>query len=186
MGLVVVAGGHGDARPTGATGRARGVQGANTWDKLKDSLLADLKTGVITEETLLTYLREAEEYGKQHVFLFKRAVQGSPIPTQQHIKVWLQEQGAEDVLDKPRILELPSKPQVVEVRRDPFDPGEVLVFKIVETKTYDRYLGMTAADVVVTGMGATTPLGGDVASTWDGLLQGRSGISTLDVDFVAK
>jgi 3-oxoacyl-[acyl-carrier-protein] synthase II len=45
---------------------------------------------------------------------------------------------------------------------------------------------MTAADVVVTGMGATTPLGGDVASTWDGLLQGRSGISTLDVDWVDK
>ena len=31
-------------------------------------------------------------------------------------------------------------------------------------------------DVVVTGLGATTPLGGDVASTWDGLLAGRSGV----------
>jgi 3-oxoacyl-[acyl-carrier-protein] synthase II len=29
--------------------------------------------------------------------------------------------------------------------------------------------------VVVTGMGATTPLGGDVASTWESLLAGRSG-----------
>ncbi len=33
--------------------------------------------------------------------------------------------------------------------------------------------------VVVTGLGATTPLGGDVASTWAGLLEGRSGIITL-------
>ena len=32
-----------------------------------------------------------------------------------------------------------------------------------------------ATDVVVTGLGATTPLGGDVASTWDALLAGRSG-----------
>jgi len=33
--------------------------------------------------------------------------------------------------------------------------------------------------VVVTGLGATTPLGGDVAATWAGLLEGRSGVSTL-------
>src|SRR5580692_4290617 len=30
--------------------------------------------------------------------------------------------------------------------------------------------------VVVTGLGATTPLGGDVASTWAGMLAGRSGV----------
>ena len=29
----------------------------------------------------------------------------------------------------------------------------------------------TSTDVVVTGLGATTPLGGDVASTWDALLE---------------
>lgn len=36
------------------------------------------------------------------------------------------------------------------------------------------------ADVVVTGMGATTPLGGDVPSTWSALLAGESGISELE------
>ena len=34
--------------------------------------------------------------------------------------------------------------------------------------------------VVVTGLGAITPLGGDVASTWEGMLAGRSGITRLD------
>jgi len=33
--------------------------------------------------------------------------------------------------------------------------------------------------VVVTGIGATTPLGGDVPSFWEGLLAGRSGVSPL-------
>jgi 3-oxoacyl-[acyl-carrier-protein] synthase II len=33
--------------------------------------------------------------------------------------------------------------------------------------------------VVVTGLGATTPLGGDVASTWEGMLAGRSGVRPL-------
>ena len=33
--------------------------------------------------------------------------------------------------------------------------------------------------VVVTGLGATTPLGGDVPSTWEGMLAGRSGAAVL-------
>jgi 3-oxoacyl-[acyl-carrier-protein] synthase II len=37
--------------------------------------------------------------------------------------------------------------------------------------------------VVVTGLGATTPVGGDVASTWDALLAGRSGVRTLEADW---
>jgi len=40
--------------------------------------------------------------------------------------------------------------------------------------------------VVVTGLGATTPLGGDVASTWEAALAGRSGVRTLDNDWGEK
>ncbi|WP_409182321.1 beta-ketoacyl-[acyl-carrier-protein] synthase family protein [Amycolatopsis sp. VS8301801F10] len=45
---------------------------------------------------------------------------------------------------------------------------------------------MSNIDVVITGMGATTPLGGDVASTWDGLLAGRSGIRTIEADWAEE
>lgn len=34
-------------------------------------------------------------------------------------------------------------------------------------------------EVVITGMGATTPLGGDLASTWDAMLAGESGVAEL-------
>jgi 3-oxoacyl-[acyl-carrier-protein] synthase II len=37
--------------------------------------------------------------------------------------------------------------------------------------------------VVVTGLGATTPLGGDVASTWSAMLAGRSGVKALTDDW---
>jgi 3-oxoacyl-[acyl-carrier-protein] synthase II len=40
-------------------------------------------------------------------------------------------------------------------------------------------------DIVVTGLGATTPLGGDVATFWAGLLEGRSGIVALTEDWAA-
>lgn len=38
--------------------------------------------------------------------------------------------------------------------------------------------------VVVTGLGATTPLGGDVASTWAAMLAGRSGVRLLPQEFI--
>lgn len=40
--------------------------------------------------------------------------------------------------------------------------------------------------IVVTGLGATTPLGGDVATTWRALLAGESGISTLEQEWVER
>jgi 3-oxoacyl-[acyl-carrier-protein] synthase II len=40
---------------------------------------------------------------------------------------------------------------------------------------------MTTPRVVVTGMGMVTALGNDVASTWDGLVAGRSGVRTIEV-----
>ena len=49
-------------------------------------------------------------------------------------------------------------------------------------------MSTSATDVVVTGLGATTPLGGDVASTWDALLasgEARSGQTCLVIGFGA-
>ena len=45
---------------------------------------------------------------------------------------------------------------------------------------------MTRPDVVVTGLGATTPLGGDVASTWDAMLNGRSGVGPLTQEWAEQ
>ena len=44
---------------------------------------------------------------------------------------------------------------------------------------------MTRPDVVITGLGATTPLGGDVASTWEAMLAGRSGVRPLTHEWAA-
>lgn len=44
----------------------------------------------------------------------------------------------------------------------------------------------SAREVVVTGLGATTPIGGDVASTWEAALAGVSGARTLENDWAEK
>jgi 3-oxoacyl-[acyl-carrier-protein] synthase II len=47
-------------------------------------------------------------------------------------------------------------------------------------------LTVSRPDVVVTGLGATTPLGGDVASTWDAMLAGRSGVAALTQEWAEQ
>ena len=42
---------------------------------------------------------------------------------------------------------------------------------------------MSRTRVVVTGIGATTPLGGDARTTWDALLAGRSGVGRITADW---
>ena len=42
---------------------------------------------------------------------------------------------------------------------------------------------MTAKRVVVTGLGTTNPVGGDVATTWEALIKGQSGVRHLDDDW---
>ncbi|MGH3423086.1 MAG: beta-ketoacyl-[acyl-carrier-protein] synthase family protein [Nocardioidaceae bacterium] len=45
---------------------------------------------------------------------------------------------------------------------------------------------MSRTRVVVTGLGTTSPLGGDVASTWDAMLAGRSGVRALEQDWAEQ
>jgi 3-oxoacyl-[acyl-carrier-protein] synthase II len=47
-------------------------------------------------------------------------------------------------------------------------------------------VGTERTRVVVTGLGAITPVGADVASTWDSLLAGRSGVVPLTEDWAAE
>ncbi len=47
-------------------------------------------------------------------------------------------------------------------------------------------MNATNRSVVVTGIGATTPLGGDSATTWDGLVAGRSGVGVLTQEWASR
>jgi 3-oxoacyl-[acyl-carrier-protein] synthase II len=41
-------------------------------------------------------------------------------------------------------------------------------------------------EIVITGLGATTPLGGDLASTWAGMLAGRSGVKLITEEWATE
>lgn len=45
---------------------------------------------------------------------------------------------------------------------------------------------MSSTRVLVTGLGATSPVGGDVTSTWEALLSGQSGVDVMKHDWAAQ
>ena len=45
---------------------------------------------------------------------------------------------------------------------------------------------MSTPRVLVTGLGATSPLGGDVTSTWAAMLDGQSGVDSIKHDWAAE
>ena len=45
---------------------------------------------------------------------------------------------------------------------------------------------MAIPEVVVTGLGMTTPVGGDVDSTWSAIRAGTPGISKIEADWISE
>jgi len=45
---------------------------------------------------------------------------------------------------------------------------------------------VSTPEVVVTGVGMTTPVGGDVASSWSAILAGQSGVRPIDAEWIAE
>lgn len=45
---------------------------------------------------------------------------------------------------------------------------------------------MSAPEVVVTGLGMTTPVGGDVQTSWSAILAGTPGITTIEADWITE
>jgi hypothetical protein len=135
---------YGTVRDLGEFLRSRGISGGTSWAQLIDDRIKPaLKTGALSTETLLVYLRDAEEYGRQHVFLFRHK---TGVPSAAVVKSWLKDVGADCVLAASRVLDLPEKPEIAEVRRDPSNRGEILVIKVIERRTYDTLLRVTALD----------------------------------------
>lgn len=121
--------------------KSRGLAGGATWSDLHDRARSALQNNRLSEKDLSEFLSEAEEYGRQHVFLYR--VKGIPIlPSRRKIESWLQQHGALGTLAEAQVVEKPNEPMIAEVRRDPAKGGDVFVIKIVETRTYDAFLGI--------------------------------------------
>lgn len=116
---------------------------AVNWDELLSKrIVPALDSGALDDRDLYGWLRDAEEYGRQHVFLYKCSkTAASEIVNEDVVKKILSQLGRSDLLNRPKIVEEPPEPTITDVRLEQGIFGRSLVVKVVETRTYERYVG---------------------------------------------
>jgi hypothetical protein len=108
---------------------------ASAWKELiSERVLPALNSGKITEGDLIDLLREGEEYGTQHVFLYQTE-KAKQIEDRGRVKKILESRGVEDVLERPRLVNKPNEPTIVDVRSfDDSKDASTLIIKVVQTR----------------------------------------------------
>lgn len=117
-----------------------GLPSSGSWSDLLDRASSAARNGQLTQAALVEFLGESEEYGRQHVFLY-RALGQHEIPSQTKTQSWLDSKGWGAASKAPALVDLPKEPTLTHVRRDPLKGGIALTCKVVETRIYDTLVG---------------------------------------------
>jgi hypothetical protein len=127
--------------------RVRGLKGGSTWAQLiEERIRPALAEGLLTEDALVGFLRDVEEYGRQHVFLFQGKGNGNAVPTSRAVAGWLDERGITDLLQSSTIVNMPKRPTVSEVRRERRSGVDMLTVKVIETRAFDTFITQRELD----------------------------------------
>ncbi len=128
------------ARAFGAFLKDLGLPSSGTWAELRERARDAVASTRVAESSLLEFLGESEEYGRQHVFLY-HAAGPHEVPSQRQCEAWLGQRGWGEALQTPVLVDRPDQPTVTHVRRDPVKNGNALTLKVIETRTYIKTLG---------------------------------------------
>jgi hypothetical protein len=123
--------------------KSRGItHSAGNWpDLLEKRLRPALANDDLKRADLLQLLAISEEYGKQHVFLYKTSVaEARELLREDSLRRTLKKLEIEYALDQPKILARSSKPTITEIRIETSDQLRFMVIKAVEERTYQQFV----------------------------------------------
>jgi hypothetical protein len=110
---------------------------ASSWDEIRSKRLEPaLESGEISTDDLLRLLTEVEEHGGQHIFLYCLADSQSiqHLFDELALNQLLRSDAKFPHLNTSSFVDMPSKPQISEIRQEIRDGIQCLVLKIVETR----------------------------------------------------
>lgn len=116
--------------------RSRDVpHSAGSWDQLKNErIIPAFRKGKLSDNDIRTLLREAEDFGRQHIFLFEKigtAGDSAQAIRANRIKRYLQSIGKEHITGSVHVVGLPDKTELVDVHFN----EHYVAFKFVERRT---------------------------------------------------
>jgi hypothetical protein len=115
--------------------RSKGVpHSAQSWDQIWDlRILPALKRNKLSDDDIRTLLREAEDYGRQHVFLFEPSSSNADpasLVRPERVRRLLGRKGWQHLVDSVVVPALPRDTELVDVHFD----GSYVTFKFVERR----------------------------------------------------
>jgi hypothetical protein len=115
---------------------------AGRWeDAFEKRTIPAMREGKITRNDLISLLREIEEYGRQHVFLYKTSkTRALELTNANYIRQQLKRIDREDLMDQPPVLDQPNQLTLADVRVEPIHGGNRVVVKAVETRRYRKFI----------------------------------------------
>ena len=133
--------------------KSRGLRhSAQNWDTLiEDRVLPEIGRKRIKKAELVDYLSEAEEYGRQHVFLYKTSgKRARQIIDKDRIRRVLASKNLIKLLDAPNVLDKPKKTQITCVRWDDSNSNDSLIIKTTETHEFGKLVGESTVGSTLT------------------------------------
>lgn len=111
---------------------------AGSWDDLLEKrILPALAKRAITVADLVQFLRESEEYGRQHIFLYKcPPARVEQLIDRDVVRKALAQRGAATVLDHPSIVDWPTTTRIVDARWEAEGESDAFILKIVDPRMY--------------------------------------------------
>ena len=98
---------------------------------------AGSKVPTLEEQDLIQLLRDHEEYGSQHVFLYEcDAKRARQLLSEQRVRQELAARQLAGLLECPRVLDKPLEPTLVDVRFENTDAPKSFTLKAVEKRIY--------------------------------------------------
>ena len=111
---------------------------AGSWEVMRDERLKPaLDSGDLDRGDILQLLRDSEEYGRQHIFLYRCPKdEAAALTNETELRRRLGRLGILDVIDNPRIVEQPTGLQLVEARIEQSAAGSYFVAKLIDVRKY--------------------------------------------------
>jgi len=125
---------------------------ASSWDQLIESrLIPSLQSADISIEELTLLLKDVEEHGRQHVFMY--VCKNESLSKYFSEKYWselMEDKGLKEVHEKPALLDQPSSPTIVDLRIDEINSTKYLTVKVVESRVFIRALDEAVNGNIIT------------------------------------
>ncbi len=117
--------------------KAHSIPTSGTWKQIRERIVPAVKAGKLPDSAVFRLLRDSEEYGGQHVFLYETTkTNAANLVNDETLAKRLGTLGRNDLLKEPDLLSRAGSRALADARIETGPSGRALVLKAVEARIF--------------------------------------------------